>query len=243
MACSLANPRFVGVSALASVDVDINLVVVWAPLSPSTFLPNRKKRQKKRERWRRQRRHLASSYLSVTDPLHSNKMGLLACTVCPHIAQAPHVIFYFLSTAEWRFRIDTLPHCMHSTISYRASGLVQSKTPLLRKCVMRDTARISLEYSTHARSRTFASLFRERKLGHLSFCTLNNWESENREVLFRFCDRMLRISVHCPYSLKNSIIHLIRSSHEYSKLRSLFPKFAHLRTLEHPSTPLGEQNV
>ena len=30
---SRTNPRFVGVSALASVDVDINLVVVWAPLS------------------------------------------------------------------------------------------------------------------------------------------------------------------------------------------------------------------
>ena len=168
---SRTSPRFVGVSALASVDVDINLVVVWAPLSlsPSTFLPNRKKKQKKRGRWRR--RHLASSYLSVTDPLHSNKIGLLARTVCPTL---PLVIFHFLSLAVWRFRIDTLPHCMHSTISYRASGLVQSKTPLLRKCVMRDTARISLEYSTHARTRTFASLFRERKLGHLSFCTLHN---------------------------------------------------------------------
>ena len=35
---SRTNPRFVGVSALASVDVDINLVVVWAPLSLSLSL-------------------------------------------------------------------------------------------------------------------------------------------------------------------------------------------------------------
>ena len=48
---SRTNPRFVGVSALASVDVDINLVVVWAPLSlspPDIFTEPQKEAEKAR---------------------------------------------------------------------------------------------------------------------------------------------------------------------------------------------------
>ena len=43
---SRTNPRFVGVSALASVDVDINLVVVWAPLSLDIFTEPQKEAEK-----------------------------------------------------------------------------------------------------------------------------------------------------------------------------------------------------